>query len=202
MPELQKSKQTYQAFILCHWSNLIHNIKVACKLGSFTIFLSLYAHTYLLENIHQPKLDSKLLFIFLVLIITFKINCPFRSTRGIYQHLLLPTMLIQPIKLRAQVFVTPSMWVQTFNPTCETCHLNLPQILSKEILQDANVLKGHVRFIKLSLYRFFLLGQLKLMFRKCSFINIYDGRFMARFTCVICRYENEQNVWLMYFHLI
>ncbi len=44
--------------------------------------------------------------------------------------------------------VTPSMWLQTFHPNCETCHLNLPQILSKEILQHANVLKGHVRFIK------------------------------------------------------
>jgi len=123
------------------------------------------------------------------------------STRGIYQQLLPPTMLIQPIKLRAQEFITPSMWLQTFHPTCETCHLYLPQILSKEILQHANVLKGHVRFIKLSLYRFLLLGQLKLMFRKCSFINPYDGRVMARFTCVVCRYENDQNVWVIYFHL-
>ncbi len=147
-------------------------------------------------------MGSKLLFIFLVLIITFKIDCPLRSTRGIYQHLLPPTMLIQTIKLRAWEFVTPSMWLQTFHSTCETCHLNLPQIFSKEILQHANVLKGHVRFIKLSLYRFLLLGQLKLMFRKCSCINFYDGRVMTRFTCVVCRYENDQNAWVIYFHLI
>ncbi len=43
---------TFQIFILCHCSTLTWNMKVKCKLGFLTLFITLHAHRYLFEYIH------------------------------------------------------------------------------------------------------------------------------------------------------
>ncbi len=94
-------------------------MKAWSKLGSLLFIFSLNANTYLLENICCVRLGNKLLFIFLVHVVIFKINHAFRSIRGIHLSFLLPHYLYNTSNLRTNSFWWLFIWLHIMHFTYE-----------------------------------------------------------------------------------